>query len=110
MIRALLDETSHYFVEIKDSKNLQVSYAASYKDLQCDTSMKYRDTLRVIPEAAQLGLNNIECVSTGVCLLERVTVTDCNQRQKRSTLTSSAGVEVSLSCDPAVRKFCVSRF
>ncbi|XP_048737007.2 sushi, von Willebrand factor type A, EGF and pentraxin domain-containing protein 1-like [Ostrea edulis] len=88
--------------EIKDSKKLQVSYVASYKDLECDTSIKYKDTHKFIPEAVQLGLNNIECVSTGVCFLDRVTVTECNQRQKRSTVTSNAGVDVSLSCDPAV--------
>lgn len=83
---------------------------ASYKDLECDTSIKYKDTHKFIPEAVQLGLNNIECVSTGVCFLDRVTVTECNQRQKRSTVMSNAGVDVSLSCDPAVREFYVNAY
>lgn len=90
--------------EIKDGKKLQVSYTASYKDLECDTKDKYVDVRKSVPETVQLGLNNIECVSTGVCFLERVTVTDCSERQKRSTTVTTAGLDVSLSCDPTSRK------
>eukprot|EP00105_Crassostrea_gigas_P019111 XP_011437468.1 PREDICTED: uncharacterized protein LOC105335342 [Crassostrea gigas] len=88
-------------LEIKDGKKLQVSYTASYKDLECNTTDKYADVRKNVPETVQLGLNNIECVSTGVCFLERVTVTDCSKRQKRSTTVTTAGIDVSLSCDPA---------
>lgn len=95
---------SYYISEIKDGKKLQVSYTASYKDLECDTTDKYTDVRKSVPETVQLGLNNIECVSTGVCFPERVTVTDCSKRQKRSTTVTTAGIDVSLSCDPASRK------
>ncbi|XP_061173455.1 uncharacterized protein LOC133182624 [Saccostrea echinata] len=88
--------------EIKDSKLLQVVYAASYKNLECDSEIKYKTVHRKIPDTTQVALNNIECVSIGVCVLDRVTVTDCEQRQKRSIVTNTAGIDVSLSCDPAI--------
>lgn len=78
-------------------------YAAKYKELECDSSDVMEEVEEDVHTAVQLGLNNIECVSTGVCNKERVAVTDCNKRQKRSIPASTAGIDVSLSCDPALR-------
>ena len=93
-------------LEIKDSNKLEVSYAASYKDLECDTTLKYRSILQSIPETLTLRLNTMECINTGVCSLDRVVVTDCTKRQKRSISDLTAGINVSLSCDPASRTLC----
>lgn len=103
----IIDNYCIYFTsEIEDSRKLRVTYSASYEDLECDSSMKYTNIHKIIPETVQLGLNTIECVSTGVCFLDRVVVTDCSKRQKRSLSSSTAGVDVSLSCDPSSRKLC----
>ncbi|XP_062584887.1 uncharacterized protein LOC134246515 [Saccostrea cucullata] len=91
-----------YCSEIQESKLLRVFYKASYNQLECDGGNKYTSVHREIAETAQLAINNIECISIGLCQLDQVIVTNCNQRQKRSTIANTAGVDVSLSCYPAI--------
>lgn len=45
------------------------------------------------------------CIASGTCSLDKASVTGCSRRSKRSTTSSSAGFQLSLSCDPNIRKF-----
>lgn len=91
--------------EIQDGNNIQVRFSAAYKDLSCDSSTMYSETKTKIPETVQHGLKNLNCIASGTCSLDKASVTGCNRRSKRSTTSSSAGFQLSLSCDPNIRKF-----
>lgn len=62
----------------------------------------YSETKTKIPETVQHGLKNLNCIASGTCSLDKASVTGCNQRSKRSTTSSSAGFQLSLSCDPNI--------
>lgn len=92
------------YLEIKISIKLQVSYVASYMDLEYDTSLKHTSILKSIHETVTLRLNTVECVYTVVsCFQDIAVVTDCSKRRKRSLSDCTAGVNISLSCEPYSR-------
>ncbi|XP_061173458.1 uncharacterized protein LOC133182626 [Saccostrea echinata] len=91
-----------YCSEIRPSTKMQISYTASYKDLQCDTSNLYSETNAKVPETVQRDLSKVNCIATGVCFLNNIAVTGCSRRTKRSAATTSAGFQVSLTCDSNV--------
>lgn len=93
------------FLEIENSEKLQVFYQATYKDLECDSSEMYEDARIRVPEVVQQEVDRIDCVSLGICRVEKVDIIDCSKRQKRSITTTTAGINVSLSCEPALCKF-----
>lgn len=100
----------HCFAEIQDGNNIQVEFSASYKVFFCHSSTMYSETKTKIPETVQHGLKNLNCIASGTCSLDKASVTGCNQRSKRSTTSSSAGFQLSLSCDPNICKLHTETF
>lgn len=94
----------HSFLEIEISEKLEVFYQATYKDLECDSADMYEDARKRVPEVVQQEVDRINCVSLGICRVEKVDIIDCSKRQKRSITTTTAGINVSLSCEPALCK------
>ena len=96
--------------ERKENEGMSFTYSAAYADLFCDSSEKVIDSKNSILQKVKQQIDDLNCIQNATCALEKIDITNCQQRFKRDILEQrtddmTAGFDLKITCDPGACKF-----